>query len=59
MISKAMMNLDRVVYVLDPTFDPKEFGTKFLNSVDLDHVRDGLRKAGLDALETGVPPSRN
>ena len=52
----------RVVEVVrrtDPTFDPKEFGTKFLNSVDLDHVRDGLRKAGLDALETGVPPSRN
>jgi TolB-like protein/DNA-binding winged helix-turn-helix (wHTH) protein/cytochrome c-type biogenesis protein CcmH/NrfG len=31
----------------DPTFDRKEFGTKFLNSVDLDHLRDGLRKAGL------------
>jgi adenylate cyclase len=32
---------------IDPTFDPKEFGTKFLNSVDLDHLRDGLLKAGL------------
>jgi adenylate cyclase len=31
----------------DPTFDSKEFGSKFLNSVDLDHLRDGLRKAGL------------
>jgi TolB-like protein/DNA-binding winged helix-turn-helix (wHTH) protein/Flp pilus assembly protein TadD len=31
----------------DPTFDPQEFGTKFLNSVDLEHLRDGFRKAGL------------
>lgn len=31
----------------DPGFDPEEFGTKFLSSVDLDHLRDGLRKAGL------------
>jgi TolB-like protein/DNA-binding winged helix-turn-helix (wHTH) protein/cytochrome c-type biogenesis protein CcmH/NrfG len=52
----------RVVEVIrrtDPTFDPKAFGTKFLNSVDLDHVRDGLRKAGLDTAETGVSPLRN
>jgi hypothetical protein len=52
----------RVVEVIrrtDPTFDPKAFGTKFLNSVDLDHVRDGLRKAGLDAAETAVSPLRN
>jgi adenylate cyclase len=32
---------------LDPTFDPQKFGTKFLNSGDLEHLRDGLRKAGL------------
>jgi len=32
---------------VDPTFDPQEFGTKFLNPVDLEHLRDGLRKAGL------------
>jgi TolB-like protein len=38
---------------IDPTFDPKEFGTKFLNSVDLDHLRDGLRKAGLSTEEAG------
>ena len=31
----------------DPTFDAQEFGTKFLNATDLDHLRDGLRKAGL------------
>jgi adenylate cyclase len=31
----------------DPTFDPKEFGTKFLSSTDLEHVREGLAKAGL------------
>jgi TolB-like protein len=30
-----------------PTFDPQEFGTKFLKLADLDHLRDGMRKAGL------------
>jgi len=38
---------------LDPTFDPQEFGTKFLNVDDLEHLREGLRKAGLLAPETG------
>jgi adenylate cyclase len=36
-----------VIHRLDPTFDPKEFGTKFLRAGDLDRLRDGLRKAGL------------
>jgi TolB-like protein/DNA-binding winged helix-turn-helix (wHTH) protein/cytochrome c-type biogenesis protein CcmH/NrfG len=31
----------------DPTFDPEEFGTKFLSPADLEHLRDGMRKAGL------------
>jgi TolB-like protein len=31
---------------LDPTFDPEEFGTKFLNAADLERVREGLRAAG-------------
>ena len=34
------------IHRIDPTFDPQEFGTKFLNAVDLEHLRDGLRKAG-------------
>lgn len=38
---------------IDPTFDPQEFGTKFLNSVDLEHLRDGLSKAGLSPAEAG------
>ncbi|MET0528081.1 MAG: adenylate/guanylate cyclase domain-containing protein [Microvirga sp.] len=38
-----------------PTFDPHEFGTKFLKSGDLDHLRDGMRKAGLYPV-TGDPP---
>jgi len=38
-----------------PTFDPHEFGTKFLKSADLDHLRDGMRKAGLYPI-TGDPP---
>jgi len=32
---------------LDPTFDAREFGSKFLKPEDLAHLRDGLRKAGL------------
>jgi TolB-like protein/DNA-binding winged helix-turn-helix (wHTH) protein/cytochrome c-type biogenesis protein CcmH/NrfG len=39
---------------IDPTFDPQEFGTKFLNAVDLERLRDGLRKAGLLPAEAGV-----
>jgi TolB-like protein/DNA-binding winged helix-turn-helix (wHTH) protein/cytochrome c-type biogenesis protein CcmH/NrfG len=31
----------------DPTFDPQEFGTKFLSPADLEQLRDGMRKAGL------------
>jgi adenylate cyclase len=47
----------RVVSVIgrtDPTFDPLEFGTKFLNPVDLEHLRDGFRKAGLIPTATGA-----
>jgi adenylate cyclase len=43
---------------LDPGFDPQEFGTKFLKPSDLEHVRDGLRKAGLFSAKAG-PPSRH
>ncbi|HEY1260179.1 MAG TPA: winged helix-turn-helix domain-containing protein [Stellaceae bacterium] len=32
---------------LDPTFDPQQFGSKFLSPADLANLRDGLRKAGL------------
>lgn len=32
---------------VDPTFDAQQFGTKFLDAVHLEHLRDGLRKAGL------------
>ena len=38
---------------LDPTFDPQEFGTKFLSLDDLEHLRVGLRKAGLLADAAG------
>jgi adenylate cyclase len=30
-----------------PTFDPQAFGSKFLKPTDLDHLREGFRKAGL------------
>lgn len=39
--------------LLDPTFDAREFGSKFLKPEDLAHLRDGLRKAGLYAKEAG------
>jgi adenylate cyclase len=41
---------------LDPTFDPRAFGSKFLNPADLESLRDGLRKAGLYAAKAGSPP---
>jgi adenylate cyclase len=34
---------------LDPTFDVATYGNKFLNPNDLEHLREGLRKAGLNA----------
>ena len=35
------------IHRVNPTFDPQTFGNKFLNPADLEHLRDGLRKAGL------------
>ena len=43
----------------DPTFDPQTFGSKFLNPADLEHLRDGFRKAGLYAAEAGLSPPAN
>jgi len=40
----------------DPTFDARDFGTKFLKPADLEHLRDGLRQAGLYAGAPGSPP---
>jgi adenylate cyclase len=40
---------------LDPTFDPQEFGTKFLNSSDLENLHAGMRKAGLFAEASPAP----
>lgn len=34
---------------MDPTFDAAAYGNKFLNPNDLEHLRDGLRRAGLAA----------
>jgi TolB-like protein/DNA-binding winged helix-turn-helix (wHTH) protein/cytochrome c-type biogenesis protein CcmH/NrfG len=36
-----------MIHRTEPTFDPQRFGTKFLKPDDLEHLRDGLRKAGL------------
>ena len=43
---------------IDPTFEPQEFGTKLLKSVDLEHLREGLRKAGLASAEGGPRPDK-
>jgi adenylate cyclase len=48
----------KTVRRIDPIFDPQEFGTKFLNPIDLEHLRDGLRKAGLFPAEAGPLPER-
>ena len=42
---------------IDPTFDPQEFGTKFLSSGDLEHLREGFRKAGLMPVTGDLPPA--
>jgi adenylate cyclase len=41
------------IHRIDPTFDAQEFGTKFLRAADLEHLRDGLRKAGLSQETSG------
>jgi TolB-like protein/DNA-binding winged helix-turn-helix (wHTH) protein/cytochrome c-type biogenesis protein CcmH/NrfG len=40
---------------VDPTFDPRTFGSKFLNTADLEQLRNGFRKAGLYAVKDGLP----
>jgi TolB-like protein/DNA-binding winged helix-turn-helix (wHTH) protein/cytochrome c-type biogenesis protein CcmH/NrfG len=44
------------IHRLDPTFDPQDFGSKFLKPADLAHLRDGFHKAGLDGTPSGVQP---
>ena len=39
---------------IDPTFDPEAFGSKFLKAVDLEHLREGIRKAGLHGAGPGL-----
>ena len=43
---------------IDPTFDPQEFGNKFLNSADLEHLREGFRKAELYPVTGNLPPTK-
>jgi adenylate cyclase len=43
-----------MIHRMDPTFDPRTFGSKFLNPADLARLRDGFRKAGLYG-EVGLP----
>lgn len=43
---------------VDPTFDPHAFGSKFLNPADIEHLRDGFRKAGLYPAAARPPPER-
>jgi adenylate cyclase len=52
----------RVVTVIrrtDPTFDPLTFGSKFLKATDLEHLRHGMKKAGLMNVESVAPPLAN
>lgn len=41
--ARALSSLHR----MDPTFEAQTFGTKFLKPADLEHLREGLRKANL------------
>jgi tetratricopeptide (TPR) repeat protein len=41
---------------IDPTFQPEAFGNKFLKAADLEHLRNGLRKAGLYGTASGPAP---
>ena len=45
--SEAAARVVAAIRRMDPTFDPQTFGSKFLNPADLEHLRAGLRKAGL------------
>ncbi len=45
-----------MIHRMDPTFDPKTFGTKFRDQADLEHLRDGMRKAGLFVGAADQPP---
>jgi TolB-like protein/DNA-binding winged helix-turn-helix (wHTH) protein/cytochrome c-type biogenesis protein CcmH/NrfG len=45
-----------VIRRTDPTFEPQAFGSKFLKPSDLEHLRDGFRKAGLVMAANGQPP---
>jgi hypothetical protein len=42
---------------MDPTFDADAFGSKFLKPADLEHLRNGLRRAGLYGAGSGPTPS--
>jgi TolB-like protein/DNA-binding winged helix-turn-helix (wHTH) protein/cytochrome c-type biogenesis protein CcmH/NrfG len=44
-----------VIRRTDPTFEPQAFGSKFLKPSDLEHLRDGFRKAGLVMPDNGQP----
>jgi len=48
-----------MLHRMDPTFDPQSFGSKFLSAADLEHLRDGLRKAGLYPAGAGPQPNPN
>ncbi len=47
MISKTMMNLDRVVYVLDPTFDPNAVIRDEASNILTRHVMHSLEPASV------------
>ena len=47
--------LTTVIRRTDPTFDPEAFGSKFRKPTDLQHLRDGFRKAGLLAEAVPAP----
>lgn len=41
---------------VDPTFDPATFGSKLQNPAQLERLREGMRRAGLDSVAAARPP---
>ena len=48
------LRIAAIIRRADPTFDPREFGNKFMNPADLEHLREGFRKAGLYSDKNGA-----
>jgi TolB-like protein/DNA-binding winged helix-turn-helix (wHTH) protein/cytochrome c-type biogenesis protein CcmH/NrfG len=56
--TEAAARVVAAIHRSDPTFDADDFGSKLSNAADLEHVRDGLRKAHLYPMQ-GAPTQQD